>query len=836
MLPRHRIKRKNTKPHNATQSTLPPRLKLTRKDLNGLEKEIQEQFSWAEPPRTFQYEAIQAQLLRKDVLVHAGTGSGKTAIAAGPHVHAQSKGMVTILVSPLIALQDEHAESMIKEHKLTAVAVNSTNGGCSHEMMNRICKGEFQVVIISPEMLLSKKFVRGVLRRPEMARRILSVVVDEAHVVSHWGEGFRKAYSRLGTLRAILPKGTPMVAMSATLTARVRHDVLNKLQFGNDYLHLNEGNDRPNVSIVVRAMQNPMNTYTDLDFLIPEGITSRTQIPKAFVYADNIAVGTEIEDHLMQLCPDLGPDAVVRPYNAAFTTHHRKRLMEEFRAGTVRILVCTDAAGMGCNIPDIDIVVQWKLPASISSFVQRAGRAARAKGGTGLAVLLVERTAYETDLFILAEEIRAAQAMTTKASGKKGGRKAKTSPPGKGQGGTTPAPRAPEKRTAAEKAQYANEHGAKRGAVGGRDDIAPTGMNTPLVFNTPDEGLLSFVQCCTCRRLVLREVFANEKPAPTVSCCDLCDPSLLARTRPGKPKATKRKAPIRQGVSNATVRTLLHSWRTQIRFKDLAHIDSASEILRDETIELLSSVGPIESKEQLGGLLEGQWMWYSRYADHLLKTLQSITIPPMQPKPKKTQKKRSRPTEDGDKQDEPAENADRHKRPRVNKMGETSAHTLSTLTPSHASQPPSRAIASTRPHHPLPRTWARGTPLRQPATGHQIPSQNQQNPSSTQTPPTQRALPATIPTEMSNPRPPQPSSSQASLPPVYAHLMTNWRVENFNYETSSPSPSYSTYSIPISQPSTFTDSQGPQTPLSRSQNNHHPHPQPQPPRRGGFSQ
>jgi superfamily II DNA helicase RecQ len=122
-------------------------------------------------------------------------------------------------------------------------------------------------------MMLSKRFINNVLRNKEMSCQILSIVIDEAHVVSHWGSEFRKKYGTLGILRALLPKRTPFVAMSATLGSRVRHDVLHKLQFDeNNYLSLNLGNDHSNVSIVVRAIQNPMNTYTDLDFLIPDGV------------------------------------------------------------------------------------------------------------------------------------------------------------------------------------------------------------------------------------------------------------------------------------------------------------------------------------------------------------------------------------------------------------------------------------------------------------------------------------------------------------------------------------------------------------------------------------
>jgi superfamily II DNA helicase RecQ len=87
---------------------------LMPNDLEGLNEKIRENFKWTHSPREFQLEAIKAQLLRRDVLVHAGTGSGKTTIAAGPHALVdKSKGMVTFLVSPLLALQEEQVSQYV---------------------------------------------------------------------------------------------------------------------------------------------------------------------------------------------------------------------------------------------------------------------------------------------------------------------------------------------------------------------------------------------------------------------------------------------------------------------------------------------------------------------------------------------------------------------------------------------------------------------------------------------------------------------------------------------------------------------------------------------------
>ncbi|KII93221.1 hypothetical protein PLICRDRAFT_171000 [Plicaturopsis crispa FD-325 SS-3] len=316
------------------KESLPKKTPLTAKDLDGLGELVKNKFGLKYNLRQFQLDAIEAQLMQKDVLVHAGTGLGKTAIAAGPHAHPSAEGKVTIMVSPLLALHDEMAETFASEFNLKATAVNSSNGGCKPEVLDQIVAGHWQIVLISPEMLVSRRFTRNVLKNAEFAQRILSVVVDEAHVVSHWGDSFRKKYGELGKVRAFLPRSTPFVALSATLAARLRHDVLTKLQFHKtNYVNIDVGNDRANVSIVVRGIQHPINTYADLDFIINELVKNPSEIPKTFVYCDNITTGVEIIDHLTLLLPErLRNAGLIRPYNAAFSSTYRRKMLQEWVA------------------------------------------------------------------------------------------------------------------------------------------------------------------------------------------------------------------------------------------------------------------------------------------------------------------------------------------------------------------------------------------------------------------------------------------------------------------------------------------------------------------------
>ena len=140
----------------------------------------------------------------------------------------------------------------------------------------------------------------------------------------------------------------------------MRRDVQSKLYFSrtsNSFIDV--GNNRPNISIVVRACQNPMNTYTDLDFVIPDTLRSPEDIPKTWIYVDNIDTGSEIVRHLHAIIHTRNPElssGLIRPYNARLSLSYRQRAMDTFREGAVRILVCTEAAEMVSSehLPDVN--------------------------------------------------------------------------------------------------------------------------------------------------------------------------------------------------------------------------------------------------------------------------------------------------------------------------------------------------------------------------------------------------------------------------------------------------------------------------------------------------
>ncbi|KAH9842930.1 P-loop containing nucleoside triphosphate hydrolase protein [Rhodofomes roseus] len=597
---------------------------LSQEDVSTLSKLVQDNYGWA--PQSFQLTGIQSQLEGVDAMIQAPTGAGKTAIVAGAHLWPHDEPKVTIMVSPLLSLEDEMVKTFKDQFNLDAVAVNSQNGACSPLVLQRILDMKYQVILASPEMLQSRTFIKKVLRNPRFTRHILSLVVDEAHCVSHWGADFRKKYASLGVIRAFLPRGTPVIALTATLTARVRRDIHGKLHFpkgGSRFF--NAGNDRPNVTIVVRAAEHPLKTFEDLDFVIPKTLTRAEEIPKTWIYVDNINTGTDIIDYLAQKLEtrtqrsDGSVSAgVIRPFNATLSSEYRTAAMEAFRDGSIRILVCTEAAGMGCDIPDIDIVVQWKLPATFSNFIQRAGRAARGRGRRGLAVLIVERSAYSIDLTqaeVTPDGPASSEAATMQRTKNVGGAKAK------GRKRKTPQARAKAPK------QYADAHGVNRGGTSCKDNI-PTGQQPRLNLEAVDEGLLAFVQSVKCRRRVWAEAF--ESPTSTVPttgpCCDICHPSLLERTRPGTIQQTKKAKRVVCGLPDIEAQLALYEWRDSVYDRDhTASLYDSSAILDDTAIERLASVGN-QSQDVLTAMLKPSWIWWDKYGHDLLAHLATLDI------------------------------------------------------------------------------------------------------------------------------------------------------------------------------------------------------------------
>ncbi|EJD33789.1 hypothetical protein AURDEDRAFT_131504 [Auricularia subglabra TFB-10046 SS5] len=352
--------------------------------------------------------------------------------------------------------------------------------------------------------------MQSVLQDDEFYLRYLSLVIDEAHTVSHWGAQFRKKYGTLGVVRTFLRPGSSVVALSASLTPRVRADVLRKLHFRSIFVDIDLGNNRPNVSIVVRACHRLLTSFADLDFVIPKSTRTAKDIPSTFVYVDNKEEGAAIIYHLRDLLPkEMRDEGLVRPFNASLSHDYRKNALLHFK-----LQVCTDAAGMGCNVPNIEVVVQWKLPEKLSMFVQRAGRSARRKGTSGLAALLAEPSAYTAmSRSPLQDDAPAAVPIPplTAARASKAARGKKVRAP-KG---------------------WAKSHGRSRGAAkhSAANDIDRT-VKLQVDALAENEGLCTLVQTGDCRRRVMADAFNSKDVCPKrKKQCAKKERSKLRRTR-----------------------------------------------------------------------------------------------------------------------------------------------------------------------------------------------------------------------------------------------------------------------------------------------------------------
>jgi ATP-dependent DNA helicase RecQ len=306
--------------------------------------------------RAGQKEAIEALLAGRDVLVVQPTGSGKSAIyqIAGLMIEG-----ATVIVSPLIALQKDQADAIAAQDTEEAVVVNSTRkAGEVRNSLERLAAGEIEYVFLTPEQL-SKTETLDVLRRAKVSL----FVVDEAHCVSSWGHDFRPDYLRLG--EAVDALGHPRVlALTATATAQVREEIAQRLHMREPFIRVG-GFDRPNIFLRVDRFRTEAEKR---DGLIHR---ARWSEGSGIVYAGTRKSAEEV----MQALDSDGIDAVF--YHGGMKAAERQEAQDRFMSGEVRVIVATNAFGMGIDKPDIRFVFHYDVPESLDAYYQEIGRAGR---------------------------------------------------------------------------------------------------------------------------------------------------------------------------------------------------------------------------------------------------------------------------------------------------------------------------------------------------------------------------------------------------------------------------------------------------------------------------
>ncbi|KAA8910636.1 P-loop containing nucleoside triphosphate hydrolase protein, partial [Sphaerosporella brunnea] len=340
-----------------------------------LADKIQQRFGFA--PKSWQACATADCIRGDDVIVIAGTGSGKSLVYQA--ILAVSEKAIVLVVSPTLALiRDQVCTPQLAELTRENLMVNPA-------LWNQVDSGAFDLVLASPEVLLRDgsyfwlKTIRG--RSNQFCTRLKAVAVDESHLVWGWRE-FRKDYLNIGALRAHFPT-IPIIALSATLMPNVLAFVSQSLQLRPGRTRLYRLSiDRPNIMHIVSKLPTKQSIdYSKLDFLL-----SRQgpiwSIHKAMVFVDNIDEAHKIYLWLAARAKHFWAEraeSVIRPYSSNLEAATRDRFMNAFRDGSTRILICTDAAGMGLHVPDVKIIVQWKLSelVTMAALWQQLGRAGR---------------------------------------------------------------------------------------------------------------------------------------------------------------------------------------------------------------------------------------------------------------------------------------------------------------------------------------------------------------------------------------------------------------------------------------------------------------------------
>ncbi|KAG0344852.1 hypothetical protein BGZ54_005734, partial [Gamsiella multidivaricata] len=151
------------------------------------------------------------------------------------------------------ALMEEQRQKL---EDLDISAIMLTGGHLEHDTFNKLVNGTYRAVFMTPEIIFQSQRFKNLWQNDGWRGRLLAVIMDEAHCISTWGTTFRKSYGRIGDLRAKLPPGVAMVAVSATLPAKALQDVRSKARFRQDVTIFNVGNDRPNVRLEVRYFES----------------------------------------------------------------------------------------------------------------------------------------------------------------------------------------------------------------------------------------------------------------------------------------------------------------------------------------------------------------------------------------------------------------------------------------------------------------------------------------------------------------------------------------------------------------------------------------------------
>ena len=301
--------------------------------------------------RPKQEDIVRTALEGRDVLAILPTGGGKSVCFQVP---AMIRPGIAIVVTPLIALMKDQVQNLT-DRGIRALCIHAGMGRREVDTaLNNALYGDFKFLYVSPERLGTRLFQSYM---QEM--NVSYIVVDEAHCISQWGYDFRPDYLQVGNLRDIVD--APVIALTATATPKVAEDIMERLRF-NDGCLIKSGFERPNLSYIVRRTEDKLGQLLNIcNSVQGTGIVyvrnrKKTEDLAAFLSSNGVSASF---------------------YHAGLGALSRSDRQAAWKEDRIRVMVCTNAFGMGIDKPDVRFVVHFDVPDSPEAYFQEAGRGGR---------------------------------------------------------------------------------------------------------------------------------------------------------------------------------------------------------------------------------------------------------------------------------------------------------------------------------------------------------------------------------------------------------------------------------------------------------------------------
>jgi ATP-dependent DNA helicase RecQ len=316
--------------------------------------------------RDLQEDIIMSVLEGRDTLGLMPTGGGKSIAFQIPTLAMDG---LAIVVTPIISLMKDQVDNLVARH-IKATYLHAGLSMAEHRRVMEKCQnGNCKFLYISPERLQSDTFIDKIKHL-----NVCLIVVDEAHCISHWGYDFRPSFLEIAKLRKVF-KNTPVLALTATATPVVVNDIQEKLQFKVHNV-FTKSFKRNNISYVVRHTTEKMGELVHIIKSVPgSGIVYARSRKRTKLIADELKRNGISADH----------------YHAGLTIEEKEDKQNKWKNDEIRVIVATNAFGMGIDKPDVRLVIHVDVPNTLEEYYQEAGRAGR-DGRRSFAVMLVKET------------------------------------------------------------------------------------------------------------------------------------------------------------------------------------------------------------------------------------------------------------------------------------------------------------------------------------------------------------------------------------------------------------------------------------------------------------